>query len=76
MDSPKLPKWVAPFCCIAPYCALIGLSFSAAWGANVGTPALIALVLLCGKTTGWVLNNQPATDQNGFAVRIPPRSTP
>ena len=59
MDSPTLPKWVAPFCCVAPFCALVGFSISAACGTSVSAPALIALVLLCGKTTGWVLNIPP-----------------
>jgi len=53
MDSPTLPKWVSPFC------ALIGFSISAACGANLSTPAVISLVLLCGKITGWVLNMSP-----------------
>lgn len=59
MNPPTLPQWVAPFCCTAPFCALIGLSISGAFGASVSTPALVSLVLLCGKITSWVLNIPP-----------------
>lgn len=54
--QPPLPTWVAPFCCTAPFCALIALSISAPFGTSVSTPCLVCLVLLCGRITGWVLN--------------------
>lgn len=59
MNPPTLPKWVAPFCCSAPFFALIGLSIAAAFGASVSASAFVSLVLLCGKITGWVLNVRP-----------------
>lgn len=54
-----LPSWVAPFCCTAPFCALIVFSISVLCGASVSTPVLVCLVLLCGRITGWVLNAPP-----------------
>lgn len=54
--QPALPTWVAPFCCITPFCALIVLSISTLYGTSINTPGLICVVLLCGKITGWVLN--------------------
>ena len=58
-SRPALPIWVAPFCCTAPFCALIVFSMSALFGASVSTPGMICLVLLCGRITGWVLNVPP-----------------
>ena len=60
MRTPILPNWVAPFCCVMPFCALLGFSVSGAFGASVSNPGLICLVVLCGKITGWVLN-EPRT---------------
>jgi len=60
-----LPSWLAPFCCVIPFCALIALSMSALCGAPMSTPGLICLVLLCGKITGWVLNVQPQLPKQG-----------
>lgn len=60
MNTPapsSLPCWIAPFCCVAPYCALIGFSLSGLLGGQVSTPGLISLVFLCGKVTEWVLRN-------------------
>lgn len=66
MNAPNLPNWVAPFCCAAPFCALIVFACSALCGVSTSTPGLICLVLLCGKITGWVLNVRPG-------VQLPPR---
>ena len=59
MHTPNLPGWVAPFCCVMPYCALLVFSVSAAFGASLSTPGLVCLTLLCGRITGWVLNVPP-----------------
>jgi hypothetical protein len=56
MTSPNLPRWVAPFCCVTPFCALIGFSISAVCGTPVNPPSLICLVLLCGRITSRVLS--------------------
>ena len=56
MTSPNLPSWVAPFCCVTPFCALIGFSISAVCGTPVNPPSLICLVLLCGRITSRVLS--------------------
>jgi len=54
--EPALPMWVAPFCCVSPFCTLIIFSISALCGASTSTPGLVCLVLLCGRIAGWVLN--------------------
>lgn len=56
MNTPNLPNWVAPFCCAMPFCALLAISVSLAFGASVSTIGLICLTVLCSKITGWVLN--------------------
>jgi hypothetical protein len=49
MNTPRLPAWVAPICCVSPFLALIGFSINSALGGQVGSPALVCLVILCGK---------------------------
>lgn len=58
MSSPirKLPTWVASFCCVVPFCALIIFAIAGIVGVQIGNSSLIALLLLCCKTTAWVLN--------------------
>jgi hypothetical protein len=65
----QLPSWVAPFCCVAPFFALIGFAIAGICGAAVGSPGLICLILLCGKTTGWVLQ-VPTTHPAKLQSRI------
>jgi len=67
MYAPNLPRWVAPFCCAMPFCALLALSVAATFGGSVSTAALICLTALCGRITGWVLNG-PTRD--AMATRI------
>lgn len=55
MGTPRLPNWVAPFCCAMPFFALVGFSIAASQGSVIGTPGLVGLTILCGKTTEWVL---------------------
>jgi hypothetical protein len=57
MNAPRLPVWVASFCCVTPFVALIAFAATASSGATVGTPALICLVILCGKIVGKLLND-------------------
>jgi len=51
----ELPSWVAPLCCVTPFCALVGFAIADICGAAVGSPGLICLVVLCGRITAWVL---------------------
>ena len=53
--SSNLPDWVAPFCCVTPFLALMLFAAAALFGYSVGTFAILSLVGLCGKTTHWVL---------------------
>ncbi len=57
MKTPRIPTWVAPFCCVTPFVALIGFSVTTGFGAAVGTPALICLIVLCGRIISTLLND-------------------
>ncbi len=69
---PQLPSWVAPFCCAAPFCALIGFAVAGICGTTIGSAGLIALVVLCGKTTASVLD-VPSTPRAPLHRRIETR---
>ncbi len=56
MNTPRLPAWVAPICCVTPFMALVGFSVTAGFGASVGTPVLVCLIILCGKIISSLLN--------------------
>lgn len=51
-----VPTWVASFCCVTPFCALMLLSVASLFDTVGASSPVLALILLCGKTTHWVLH--------------------
>ena len=60
MNSPhNVGSWVVSFCCISPFCALLLFSIAATRGLDIGATGTVGVVLLCAKTTHWLLHSMP-----------------
>lgn len=58
MQSPhefRVPLWVASFCCVAPFVALILVAFAMVLGSSHAWLALASISGICLKTTHWVI---------------------
>lgn len=56
--SSALPPWVKPFCCAAPFLALLGFAIAGIAGTTIGSAGFLGLVALCAKITDWVLRHE------------------
>ena len=65
-DFKIVPQWVITFCCVAPSCALLGVSCATVLGYHIGPAVFIALGILCCKTLTMLLCPRPLRPQQKF----------